>query len=182
MPGWGTVRATSLVPYPECFALHIPAMCECFAPACAYLALVCAFASLLVLRDAVYQRALVVLARAPCARVPCTCLHVQSPALSFGWHAQMRWASDPQSVLIDQDTVCTSISYTSEKGLAQHSCTAYAEWWLQPGNANVVPASMRDRGLVASNILHSCVLCGGSLCLDLSCAGLWHECVFYIWT
>jgi len=49
-----------------------------------------------------------------------------------------------------------------------NSCTAYAEWSLQPGNANVVLASTRDCGLVVSNTLHNCVLCGGSLRLDLS--------------
>ena len=46
--------------------------------ACAYLAFVCVFASLLVLADTVCLQDLVVLARAPCARMPCTslCLRV----------------------------------------------------------------------------------------------------------
>jgi len=46
------------------------------APACAYLAFVCVFVSLLVLADTACLRQRVVLARAPCARMPCTCLRV----------------------------------------------------------------------------------------------------------
>jgi len=51
-----------------------------------------------------------------------------------------------------------------------NSCTAYAEWSLKPGNANVVLASTRDRGLIVSNrdTLHNGVLGGGSLHIDLS--------------
>jgi len=64
--------------------LHVPFVCVCaclcFAPICVYV-LVCEFVSLPVLADNPYLHACVVLARAICARVPCSCLRVLSLCL-----------------------------------------------------------------------------------------------------
>jgi len=57
-------------------ALHVLPVCAYSAPACVYLAFVCVFASLLVLADTVHLRQRLVLARVPCARMPCSCLRV----------------------------------------------------------------------------------------------------------
>ena len=63
-------------------ALHVPFVRTCFAPACTYLALVCAFFSLFILKDNTCLRARVLSLRAPfvrvrptpaCACLPCVC-------------------------------------------------------------------------------------------------------------
>jgi len=82
--------ATRPVSLPGCLHRIFPFVCACFAPVCAYLAIclrvchpVCPG------REAVPASACVVLARALCARVPCTCLCVLS--LSLRVYLVLQW-------------------------------------------------------------------------------------------
>ena len=74
-------------------ALHVLPVCAYSAPACLYLAFVCVFASLPVLADTACLRERLVLARAPCAQIPCTFLRVLACACALnalGQHPQLQ--------------------------------------------------------------------------------------------